>query len=635
MNITKTILASAILAGLSQHVQAQENTIETITIAGTGSPISIGQVAGSVTIIDEVQIRASGALGITDLLRTVAGVNIGQTGPSGSLTELRFRGSESNHIMVLVDGVAINDIGQGGLTDFSHILTANIARIEILRGPQSAVWGSNAIAGVISITTKKSNSSALQSSASLSAGTHNTYRAAANASQQIGKFGFNVNASTHKTAGENISRDGTEKDAYRNTDISGGLNYSFKHTNKITVNARLLNFTADADGYNFATGLVSDNNAVAEGEQISLGFNWHFTPSENAIEKSIYSQLLSIQYSSQETENFTDKIFDRSSTGKKLRLLWTNRFKFANDKWINIGLESTTEDFEQRGASADNQANQNQSNDTFSFVSDGLYGLTNELSLSASYRYDNNDEFNNADSFRYGTTYAINNDWRLFVSQGKAIKNPTFVERFGFFPGSFLGNESLIPEQQNSTEAGIEGSFNNTSIQVSWFDANLDNEILGFVFDPESGQFTAQNATEKSERQGFEISGSGQIDKLSWQAQYSYLDAMEGSARELRRSRHSGSASATYTLNEYHQWYVQADYSGTKFDRFFPPFPQPSQVVSLGSYWLASANYIYNHNDRLSVNLRFSNLFNEEYEDVFGYNTEGRRALLGVRYNWQ
>ena len=635
MNTSVTMLASAALLSLSINIHAQENDIETITIAGSGVPISVGQIAGSVTIIDEAQISASGAVSITDLLRTVAGVNIGQTGPSGSLSEVRFRGSESNHIMVLVDGVAINDVGQGGLTDFSHLLMANVARIEILRGPQSAIWGSSAIAGVISITTKQSSNAKLQSGAGISIGTRDTYRANASASRRIDKLGFNINASTYKTAGENISREGEEKDAYSNTDISGGLNYHFNSNNKLVFNARFLNFSADADGYNFATGLVSDNNALAKGEQISLGLNWHFAPTNSASEQSIYSQLLSIQYSSQATDNFNDSLFERSSKGEKFRILWTNRFKFAFDKWINIGLESTTEDFAQRGATAENEANQDQSNETLSIVSDGLYGLTKELSLSASYRYDNNDDFENADSFRFGASYAISNNWRLFISQGKAIKNPTFVERFGFFPNSFLGNDALTPEQQKSTEAGIEGSFNNTSIQLSWFHANLDNEILGFVFDPDSGQFTAENATEKSERQGFEISANGQLDSLRWQAQYSYLDAMEGSAQELRRSRHSGSASATYTLNKYHQWYVQADYSGTKFDRFFPPFPQPSQVVSMDSYWLASVNYIYSHNNNLSLNLRFSNLFNEEYEDVFGYNTQSRQALLSVQYNWR
>jgi len=634
MKIQIALLLAAVLSSLPTNTFAQQNEIETISIAGTHAPISVGQIAGAVTIIDEASIKASGAIGITDLLRTVAGVNIGQTGPGGSLTEVRFRGSESNHIMVLVDGIAINDVGQGGLTDFSHLLLANIARIEILRGPQSAIWGSNAIAGVISITTKQTDSNTVQSGATVYLGTYSTFGASANASQQIDKLGFYVNASTHKSKGENISRDGAEKDAYSNTDISGGLNYRFNDKNKLSFVARLLNFTADADGYNFATGLVSDNNAVAKGEQLSVGVNWHFAPSTSGKQQSIYSQLVSVQYSTQATDNFTDKVFGRSSQGEKLRLLWTNRFQFATNKSINIGLEGTTEDFQQRGATPENEANQNQTNDTFSFVTDGLYGLSDKLSLSASYRYDNNQDFNNAGSYRLGATYAVNTNWRFFVSQGKAIKNPTFVERFGFFPNSFLGNAELTPEQQKSTEAGFEGSFDSTSLQISWFDAKLDNEILGFVFDPDSGQFTAQNAMEKSERQGFEISAQGQIEKISWQAQYSYLDASQGNAVELRRSRHTGSVSSTYTVDQHHKLYIQADYSGTKFDRFFPPYPQASQVVTLDSYWLVSANYLYTHNDKISVNLRLSNLLDEEYEDVFGYNTESSRALLSLKYAW-
>ena len=632
MKTKLALLSAAVLSSLTITTHAQQNEMETITVAGAHSPISVGQIAGSVTVIDEARIKASGAIAITDLLRTVAGVNIGQTGPSGSLTELRFRGSESNHIMVLVDGIAINDVGQGGLTDFSHLLLANIARIEILRGPQSAIWGSTAIAGIINIITKRSSAKTMQAGVAIYGGNLSTYGASANASRQADNLGFRINASTHKTKGENISRDGNERDAYSNTDISGGLDYQISDANSLNFTARLLNFSADADGYNFATGLVSDSNDVAKGEQLSLGANWRFSPSDNNNEKSIYSQLLSLQYSRQTTDNFSDRIFGRSSQGEKLRLLWSNRFQFTRNKWINIGLESTTEDFKQRGASADDQANQNQTNDTHSFVTDGLYAVSDNISLSASYRYDNNDDFDNASSYRFGATYALNTNWRVFLSQGKAVKNPTFVERFGFFPNSFLGNADLTPEEQKSTEAGIEGSFDSASIQLSWFDATLDNEILGFVFDPESGQFTAQNATQESERQGFEISAQGQVAKFSWQAQYSYLDASEGGSVELRRSRHVGSASTTYTFNAQHQWYLQADYSGTKFDRFFPPFPQPSQVVTLKSHWLVSANYVYTYSEALSMNLRLSNLTDEDYEDVFGYNTQGASALLRVQY---
>ncbi|MFT6268695.1 MAG: vitamin B12 transporter [Alphaproteobacteria bacterium] len=630
------ILAAAVLTSLCVSAQAQQKPsekTEAITILGTHSPVNIGQIAGAITVIDETQIKASGAIGIADLLRTVAGVNVGQTGTSGSLTEVRFRGSESNHIMVLVDGVPINDGGQGGLTDFSHLLVANIARIEILRGPQSAIWGSNAIAGIISISTKKASSEALQVSTKAAVGDHNTFSASAHVAQQLEDLGFNINVSTYKTQGENISREGDEDDGYSNTDLSGGINYQFNDSNRIDLNARILDYTADADGYNFATGLVGDGNLVAKGNQISVGLNWYFTPTTNGKKDGIYSQLLSLQYSKQDTDNFSDNLFERMSQGEKLRVLWSNRFEFTANKWLNIGLESTSEDFKQQGPTAQSGVNQSQSNDTWSVVSDGVYAISNALSVSASYRYDNNDIFDNASSYRAGATYAINNDWRVFVSQGQAIKNPTFVERFGFFPNSFLGNPDLVPEQQRSTEAGIEGAFENISIQLNWFNAELNNEVLGFVFVPETGQFTAQNASAQSTREGIELSLSGQIQELSWQAQYSYLDASEGNSAELRRSRHTGSVSTTYSLDEQHQLYVQADYAGTKFDNFFPPM-QAGQRVSLSAYWLLSTNYQYTHNDQLSANLRLSNMFNEDYEDVFGYNTDGSRILLSLAYSW-
>jgi vitamin B12 transporter len=368
-----------------------------------------------------------------------------------------------------------------------------------------------------------------------------------------------------------------------------------------------------------------------------LGLNWYFSPFNNGQKDGIYSQLLSVQYSKQSTDNYNDNVFNISSEGEKLRVLWSNRFEFTSKKWLNIGLESSTEDFSQQGPTSDNPVNKDENNDTWSIVSDGLYALSEDLQLSASYRYDNNDIFDNANSYRVGATYAINNDWRVFISQGKAIKNPTFVERFGYFPNSFLGNPNLSPEQQKSTEVGLEGAFDSFSIQISWFDATLDNEILGFVFVPATSQFTAQNATAQSTRQGLELSAQGQYGQYSWQAQYSYLDASEDNngaqQAELRRSRHTGSLSATYTLNEQHQIYVQADYTGSKLDNYFPPM-QAGQIVGLNPYWLVSANYRYTHNKNVSINLRLSNVLNASYEDVFGYNTDGSRALLNLSYSW-
>lgn len=631
----KTSLAIAALLSLSICAHAQQNTpkIETITIEGTHAPIAIGQIAGSVTVIDESQIKASGALTLSELLRSVAGVNLGQSGGSGSLSEMRFRGTESNHIMVLVDGVQINDGGQAGLTDFSHLLLANIERIEVLRGPQSAIWGSNAIAGIISISTKQATSQHIQGNASIAYGNKSTKTISASVSQQREKLGFSLNASSYKTDGENISRQGDEKDGYQNTSLSGGIHYNMDSFNRIKLQARLVDYKSDADGYDFSTGLVGDSDAQAKGKHKSLGINWHFAPVKEGKKDGIYSQLLSLQYSKQETDNFSNQQFERSSTGEKLRVLWSNRFEFNNHKWLNIGLEGVNEDFSQQGPSTASLINQKESNDTWAIVSDGLYALTKQLTLSASYRHDNNDIFADASSYRVGASFDVYRDWRIFVSQGKAIKNPSFVERFGYFPNSFIGNPNLQPEQQKSTEIGIEGAFDLFTLQINWFDASLKNEILGFVFLPDSGQFTAQNASSQSSREGIELSLSGNHAKLQWQLQYSYVDASEGDSIELRRARHTGSFNTTYQISQSHQVYLQADYSGTKFDNYFPP-SQAGQVVSLPAYFLLSANYQYRYDESIDVNIRVSNALNNAYEDVFGYNTDGQRILASINYSW-
>jgi vitamin B12 transporter len=638
MKTIPLILASSVLANLSSIAYAQTSSdTETITITGSRSPIPTAQVAGSVTVIDQAQIDASGAINMADLLRTVAGVNLGQTGPFGSLQELRFRGTESNHIMVIVDGVAINDVGQGSLTDFSHILLSNIEKIEVLRGPQSAIWGSNAIAGVISITTKSASGEGQNGRASIGLGNKGTYQASANIAGLVDKLTYSLGASTFSTDGQNVSRpapESDEEDAYRNTSLNAKLGYEFTAFNTLEFVTRIVNYTADGDSFNFATSLVGDSDAQAKGDQISAGLNWHFAPSENGKKQGIYSQLLSFQYSKQASDNFRNSAFERSSEGESIRILWNNRFDFSHNRWLNIGLETTEENFEQRGDSAQSQANQTQSTRANSLVSDGLYGFNEQFSARLSYRYDINDSFDDAASYRLGFNYAINNDWHVFVSHGTAIKNPTFTERFGFFPGSFLGNDDLKPEEQDSFEAGVSGQFSNVGIDISWFNARLDNEILGFVFDAESGQFTAQNAEQESSRQGLEISLNGEFSHILWQAQYSYLDAKEGDDIEIRRARHNGSASLTYRVTEQHQVYLQADYSGSKLDRFFPPFPQPSQIVGLDPYWLLSANYTYIHSEQIKATLRVSNALDKGFEDVFGYIGDERTILLSAEYSW-
>ncbi len=632
--ITITSQAAQSNTPSNKQLDTSSKSIEVIRIAGINEGISKPLVAGAITVIDREFIKASGALSIVDLMRTVAGVNIGQTGVTGGLSEVRFRGAESNHMLVLIDGIAINDLGQGSLVDFTHIPLSNVEKIEVLKGPQSALWGASAIAGVINITTKKTSSRHPTGRFSVNVGTKETYSASIKVSQQRNEFGFNIGVSEYFTEGENISRVGSEEDGYKNTAFNIGLNYTQNAHNKFEFTSRLIDYTNDVDGYNVSTGLVADSLAQAKGEQLSVGIDWHFAPTQGGQKLGIYSQLLSIQFSQQEATNYSNNEFSRLSEGETLRALWSNRFEFAPDKWVTFGLESIDETFKQREADPQGPSNQKQSNSTQSLVATGLFGLTNQLSLTGSYRYSNNSEFKNEDSHRVGANYLVGESTKLYVSRGKAIQNPTFTERFGFFPGSFLGNPNLTPEQQTSDEVGVELYFKDATLSINYFSATLKNEILGFVFDPESESFTAQNAASQSTRDGIELSFSKSYGLMDVTAQYSYLNAKQEQQNELRRAKHSGSITAIVNIDKQNQLYLQADYSGTKQDQFFPPFPKPSQIVSLDAYWLVSANYTFNYSNELSLSARVTNATNRNYEDVFGYNTDSRRFFLSLQYNW-
>jgi vitamin B12 transporter len=607
----------------------QNTDIEKISIVGSRAPVDKSTLAGSISVIDAETIAASGASTIPDLLRSFASINISQSGPTGTLTEIRFRGSESNHILVLVDGVEVNDIGQGGLVDFAHLLVSDIERIELLRGPQSALWGSSAVSGVISITSKQADIVGQQLSTKLGLGTQSTRQLGVSYKTRRDDLSLSVNLNHLSTDGDNISRQGGEEDGYHNTTFNTNLVYLANKQHKLTFNARLVNFETEFDGSDFiTTGLPTDANNYSEGNQVNALLRWDFSPAD-----SIWSQSLSYQLNRFESDSFSEEVFSGGTTGKTQRFTWLNYIDLGADDFINVGLDSVQEDFSQRGLVVYGDPNQTQDNQTLSILSDGQYEIISKLHASFSVRADNSDEFDNEQSFRLGLSYKFSEQLRAFISRGKAIKNPTFTERFGFFPGTFIGNQSLVPESSFANEIGfVYTPSTSFSAEISHFDTKLENEINGFVFDPVSSGFTAQNIDGTSSRKGLELTLSGDWQDLRWSGSYAYLEAKDPIEVELRRAKHTGSATLNYSFSRESNLYLQADYTGTKQDKYYPPYPNPAQTVSLSPYWLVSANYSHQLNEKLSIALRIDNLFDEGFEDVYGFVGQSRKVVLNLQY---
>ena len=212
-----------------------------------------------------------------------------------------------------------------------------------------------------------------------------------------------------------------------------------------------------------------------------------------------------------------------------------------------------------------------------------------------------------------------------------------------FFPGQFIGNPSLDPERSRSFEVGVGQSFldSQLSLELSLFQSKLKDEINGFVFDPVTFLSTAENRPGDSDRSGVEFAANWQLtDSLAVSGAYTYTDSSfeeetGEESRELRRPRHTGSVTTSWRFAaERAELALTADYNGESLDQFFPPFPEPAQIVTLDNFWLVDLNASFRISASASVFVRGTNLLDEDYEQVFGYQTLGRAAYAGLRLNF-
>jgi len=306
-------------------------------------------------------------------------------------------------------------------------------------------------------------------------------------------------------------------------------------------------------------------------------------------------------------------------------------------------LEREQTDFEQTGPIGFGNPNQQQETDITSVVAE-YQNLSNErFSWIVSARFDDNSDFDDAVNGRLSLTYQLSDTTSVRAHIGTGQKNPTFLELFGFFPGQFVGNPNLQPEQSVSSEIGIDQSLLDGSLllQVSLFHQDLDDEINGFVFDPVTFLATAENRDGTSKRDGAEIAARWTVSEtFGLGVHYTYTDATEpdfsgNDVHELRRPKHTGGLSADlHALDERFSASLNANYSGTRTDIFFPPFPNPSEIVTLSNYWLVDLAMHYQATESITLFARAQNLLDKDYEEVFGYQTSGVAWFAGVRMNF-
>jgi len=627
-------LACTLLLGHSASAESDSTEeLDQIIVSGSRTPLTINQLGSTVSVISRDEIERREARNVSELLRSVPGFAVSHTGVSGSQTQIRVRGAEANHILVMIDGVRANDPATGDEFRWEYLGTGNIERIEIVRGPQSSLWGSDAVSAVVHIITRDGNSGK-GIDGYVEGGSFSTTNAALNAAFGDNNWSVTGSIEVHETDGQNISRTGDEKDGAKLTTAALSARIAANDVVTLRAGLRAIDAYSQFDPVDFfVTGLPVDGDVATDTTNLYANVGADISPTSGSI-----SHHLNARYFESDNENLVDGIEDSSTASDRLTFVYQADFRIGDNK-ASLGLEHDKTSFEQRGAVGFGDPNQDQEIDATSFVGE-YQGLAQKLTWILSARFDKNSDFDDALNGRLALSYPLAETTTLRGSVGTGQKNPTFIERYGFFTAGHVGNPDLKPERSISWEIGARQEFahGTASLDIAVFRQDLQDEINGFVFDPVTFLSTSENMTGKSRRSGAEASLHwSATDSFGINAHYTYTDSTEPDfagkdSRELRRPRHSGGMGADFqTLDQRFSTTLTADFGGERTDIFFPPWPNPSEVVTLDSYWLVDLTAQYRATDSVTLFAKGTNLLDEDYEQVFGYRTLGRASYVGVR----
>lgn len=616
---------------------------EDIIVYGGRTPIAADSYGRANSVVTAEDIERRQITEVSEVLRVLPGVSVSRSGGPGGVTEVRIRGAESNHVLVLIDGIEVSQT-QTGLYDFAGLLTADIDRIEVLRGPQSALYGSNATSGVISITTKRGERNNFSAGAALEGGSNGSSLAQAYIRGGGEGFDFTFSAALLNDNGYDISDQvGGESDENRNFTFNSAVNISVTDELTIGGTVRFTDRRSEFDDFNFgaadSAGLVTDADNYSEQRDIFAAITGELeTFGGRVLHKA------RLDYTNVEFTNFTASVPDSENVSDRLKASYQATFALGSARvdaaahTLTLATEWEREGFKNTDPTLVFDPSQlaRQQRDLFGFAGEYRGSFFEALDIQLGLRYDINDDFDNALTYSAGVSYLVDQTGtRFHGSVGTGVTNPTFAEQFGFIPATFQGNPDLQPEENFSWDIGVEQTFwrDRAVIDVTYFRDRLKNEIVT-LFPAPTFIATPANQTGISRREGVEVTASVEpVDGLILGGGYTWLNASDPNGQiEVRRPRHEGSINVAYTFLG-GDAVVAAD-GRFVIGNFDTDFTDPSFGTArtrLDDYFLLDIAGAYRLNEMVQLTVRVENATNAEYEELDGFATQGITGYGGIR----
>ena len=605
----KIILPSLLMTQLLTANVFADTTLKTsdVFVTATRTPISRKDVIADTTTINEEEIERAGSSSLTDLLQRQPGIEIYNSGGQGKVSSLHIRGSESDHVVVLIDGLRVNQV-TSGLTAFENIPLSQIEKIEIVRGASSSLYGAGAIGGVIQIFTKK-GVSGFKPYAAIGYGRYDTKTAQAGIRAGNDSTNYAINISSLSTDGFSAYKTNnpifSDKDGYNNLSLSGSLNHKFNQDNSIGLNFIKSNGNNKYDN-RFETNFVNNKNKM-DTQVIGINFSNKVTnewQSDLKIGQSIY------KYNDHNGAEWTP------NNSKQNQLSWLNNIS------LPIGSLQLLYDFNRETINKSLGYEKSERNNSGYMV--GYLLNKDNHNFQLNYRADDNSAYGKFNTGNVGYGYHLNNQWNISAIYGTAFRAPNFMDLYYRSSYGPYNNPNLKPEESNNIEASLRYQKDVDKFSATIFQNKIDNFI-------QNGSSGPQN-TEKAKFEGITLNSSTFIDHFQLFGNVTFQSAKNEVTNErlLRRAQNYGNAGLNYYFS---QWNLGAEITaqGTKKE----------SAAEIPGYALVNLVADYKIHNSMKLNFRLNNVLNKDYALAydgdpkttgFAYQTPGTSFFVNLRY---
>ncbi len=599
---------------------AEEYDLGEVVVTPTKTEEPMAEIGSSVSVVTSKQIEESGKRTVGNVLRDVPGVTVVQTGPLGSLVDVYLRGTKPGQTLILINGVEVNDpMAPTRGFNLAHLTTEDIERIEVLRGPQSTLYGSEAIGGVINIITKRGEGKPTIG-AYVEGGSYTTFRESASLRGVYEKLDYYASLTRVDSNGFSAAKGGSERDGYYNTTLTGRLGLN------VFANSRLDAFISYIDA-------KSDLDDGGYEDDPNYDQKWDNFTSRLAFDQQLlpwWQHELSCSYT-ETKRKYKDKkddidIFEDMKSwykGDDFNAEWQHNFQIKEIDTITAGVEYERE----RGSSyyrwdtyTDNFSRRHL--DNWGYYLQNILKLWERWFTTVGVRLDDNEEFGDDTNYRIASSYLIKQTGtQLKGSWGTGFKAPTLYQLY-----SVYGDQTLRPEESRGYDLGIvqELFTKKLKLGVTYF----HNRIKELI-DWDAGLWQYKNIG-KAITKGVET----ELFFIPWDVlrvglNYTYLETKDKTTGQelLRRPKNKASLNVNWQFLQKGNLNLDLVYVGKREDQDFTVFPYNRIVLS--SYVRVDVFCSYDINDNLQVFARVENLFDEDYEEVYGFNTPGISGYLG------